>query len=168
MFRKLHDVHKFEPLKFKVVYTLHFLRRCRKMLYVNCSWIFKIQSYRFFSWIPTLNLRIFEMSHEEADCSPIRLSSRIPMNLDAVGMYVSFDRTRLVVGVNRLNKFPWNNVRAGGVAGSRLSSRRPWQRSDWVANKRFEISKFKFKFPRARTYEIIGFVLGCIEAKFCK
>ena len=38
----------------------------------------------------------------------------------------------------------------------------------WVANKRFEISKFKFKFPRARTYEIIGLVLGCIEAKFCK
>ena len=25
----------------------------------------------------------------------------------------------------------------------------------WVANKRFEISKFKFKFPRARTYELI-------------
>ena len=39
---------------------------------------------------------------------------------------------------------------------------------DWVANKRFEISKFKFKFPRARTYEIIGLVLGCIDAKFCK
>ena len=38
----------------------------------------------------------------------------------------------------------------------------------WVANKRFEISKFQFKFPRARTYEIIGLVLGCIEAKFCK
>ena len=38
----------------------------------------------------------------------------------------------------------------------------------WVANRRFEISKFKFKFPRARTYEIIGLVLGCIEAKFCK
>ena len=38
----------------------------------------------------------------------------------------------------------------------------------WVANKRFEISKFKFEFPRARTYEIIGLVLGCIEAKFCK
>ena len=38
----------------------------------------------------------------------------------------------------------------------------------WVANKRFEISKFKFKFPRARTYEMIGLVLGCIEAKFCK
>ena len=30
---------------------------------------------------------------------------------------------------------------------------------DWVANKRFEISKFNFKFPRARTYEIIGLVL---------
>ena len=25
---------------------------------------------------------------------------------------------------------------------------------NWVANKRFEISKFKFKFPRARTYEL--------------
>ena len=38
----------------------------------------------------------------------------------------------------------------------------------WVANKRFEISKFKFEFPRARNYEIIGLVLGCVEAKFCK
>ena len=38
----------------------------------------------------------------------------------------------------------------------------------WVANKRFEISKFKFEFPRARTYEMIGLVRGCIEAKFCK
>ena len=38
----------------------------------------------------------------------------------------------------------------------------------WVANKRFEISKFKFKFPRARTYKIIGLVLGCIEANSCK
>ena len=25
----------------------------------------------------------------------------------------------------------------------------------WAANKRFEISKFKFKFPRARNYELI-------------
>ena len=38
----------------------------------------------------------------------------------------------------------------------------------WAANKRFEILKLRFKFPRARTYEIIGLVLGCIEAKFCK
>ena len=38
----------------------------------------------------------------------------------------------------------------------------------WAANKRFEISKFKFKFPRARTYEMMGIVLGCIEAKVCK
>ena len=41
----------------------------------------------------------------------------------------------------------------------------------WVANKRFEISKLKFKFPRARTYELtnlLWLVLGCIEAKFCK
>ena len=37
----------------------------------------------------------------------------------------------------------------------------------WVANKRFEISKFKFQFPRARTYEI-RLILGCIEAKFFK
>ena len=26
---------------------------------------------------------------------------------------------------------------------------------DWAANKRFEVSKFKFKFPRARNFEII-------------
>ena len=38
----------------------------------------------------------------------------------------------------------------------------------WAANKRFEISKFNFKFPRARTCEMIGLVLGCIEAKFYK
>ena len=38
----------------------------------------------------------------------------------------------------------------------------------WAANKRLETSKFKFKFPRARNLEIIGLVLGCIEAKFCK
>ena len=36
----------------------------------------------------------------------------------------------------------------------------------WVANKRFVSSKFKFKFPRARNLEIIGLLLGCIEAKF--
>ena len=41
-------------------------------------------------------------------------------------------------------------------------------KANWAANERFEISKFKFKFPRARTYEMIGLVLGCIEAKFCK
>ena len=45
---------------------------------------------------------------------------------------------------------------------------RAYKKVHWVANKSFEISKFKFKFPRARTYEIIGLVLGCIEAKFCK
>ena len=28
------------------------------------------------------------------------------------------------------------------------------QTACWAANKRFEISKFKFKFPRARTYEL--------------
>ena len=44
-----------------------------------------------------------------------------------------------------------------------------WVRNvHWAANKRFEISKFKLKFPRARTYEMIGLVLGCIEAKFSK
>ena len=34
----------------------------------------------------------------------------------------------------------------------------------WAANQRLETSKFKFKFPRARNLEIIGLVLGCIEA----
>ena len=39
----------------------------------------------------------------------------------------------------------------------------------WAANKRFKkFPEFKFKFPRARNFEIIGLVLGCIEAKFCK
>ena len=38
----------------------------------------------------------------------------------------------------------------------------------WAAIKRLETSKFKFKFPRARNLEIIGLVLGCVEAKFCK
>ena len=27
-------------------------------------------------------------------------------------------------------------------------------KASWAANERFEISKFKFKFPRARTYEL--------------
>ena len=35
-----------------------------------------------------------------------------------------------------------------------------------MPSERFESSKFKF--PRARTYQIIGLVLGCIEAKFFK
>ena len=38
----------------------------------------------------------------------------------------------------------------------------------WAANKRLEISNFNFKFRRARNYEVIGLVLGCIEATFCK
>ena len=42
------------------------------------------------------------------------------------------------------------------------------QTVDWAANKSLEISIFNFKFPRARNYEMIGLVLGCIEAKFCK
>ena len=42
------------------------------------------------------------------------------------------------------------------------------ERLAWAANKRFEISKFIFKLRRARTYEMIGLVLGCIDAKFCK
>ena len=37
----------------------------------------------------------------------------------------------------------------------------------WAANRRFEISKFKFKFPRARTYELIR-ARSRLEAKFCK
>ena len=32
----------------------------------------------------------------------------------------------------------------------------PPKASNWVANKRFEISKFKFKIPRARTSELQG------------
>ena len=42
---------------------------------------------------------------------------------------------------------------------------------DWAANKRFDISKFKFKFPRARTYEMRGArsrLYDSIEAKLCK
>ena len=57
------------------------------------------------------------------------------------------------------NNHGWNNATLGSAMADSVR---------WVANKRFEISKFKFKFPRARTYEIIGLVLGCIEAKFCK
>ena len=63
--------------------------------------------------------------------------------------------------------------------GSDLGSDEAWDSEDerqkdlfakanWAANKRFEISKFKFKFPRARTYEMIGLVLACIEARFFK
>merc|ERR1712118_109094 len=42
---------------------------------------------------------------------------------------------------------------------SRLALVCRWQRClyvTWVANKRFEISKFKFKIPRARTSELQG------------
>ena len=50
--------------------------------------------------------------------------------------------------------------------GSDLGSDEAWDSEDerqkdlfakanWAANKRFEISKFKFKFPRALTYELI-------------
>ena len=38
----------------------------------------------------------------------------------------------------------------------------------WAASKRLETSKFKFEFTRARNLEIIGLVLGSVEAKFCK
>ena len=38
----------------------------------------------------------------------------------------------------------------------------------WAANQRLEISNFNFKFPRARNLEMIGLVLGCMEAKFWK
>ena len=38
----------------------------------------------------------------------------------------------------------------------------------WAANNRLEISNFNFKFPGARSLEVIGFVLGCIKANFCK
>ena len=44
----------------------------------------------------------------------------------------------------------------------------PTENAGWVANKRFEISKFKFKIPRAQNFRTSGLVLGCIEAKFCK
>ena len=35
-----------------------------------------------------------------------------------------------------------------------------------AANKRFEVLKFKFKFPRARTFEL--YRARSIEARFCK
>ena len=50
----------------------------------------------------------------------------------------------------------------------REAKRAETAKATWAANKRLETSKFKFKFPRARNLEIIGLVLGCIEAKFCK
>ena len=39
---------------------------------------------------------------------------------------------------------------------ARAGRRRLRRRASWVANKRFEISKFKFKIPRARTSELQG------------
>ena len=45
---------------------------------------------------------------------------------------------------------------------------RATQMVNWAANKRFDISRCEFKLPKARTYEMIGLVLGCIEATFCK
>ena len=61
-------------------------------------------------------------------------------------------------GMTNPNKIMWNYMSALHWAATQVCA----------ANKMFEISKFKFEFPRARTYEMIGLVLGCIEAKFCK
>ena len=48
-----------------------------------------------------------------------------------------------------------NAVRAFVVLGRSADVPRALGKVDWAANKRFEISKLKFKFPRARTYELI-------------
>ena len=49
--------------------------------------------------------------------------------------------------------------------GNRLSA----AKADWVANKRFEISKFKFKIPRARTSELHGSFSAVSKPNFaCK
>ena len=54
-------------------------------------------------------------------------------------------------------------VAMGNVWLLKKPSRSRWNMSvNWAANKRFEISKFKFEFPRARTYEMIGLVLGLL------
>ena len=50
---------------------------------------------------------------------------------------------------------------------SKVGRSKDWSKgkwSNWVANKRLQISNFYFKFPRARSIEIMGLVLGCIEA----
>ena len=39
---------------------------------------------------------------------------------------------------------------------------------DWAANKSFEISKFEFKFPRARTYELIRVRSRLYRSQICK
>ena len=39
--------------------------------------------------------------------------------------------------------------------------------ANWAANKSLEISKFKFKFPRARTFEFFRDRSPLHQAKFC-
>ena len=41
------------------------------------------------------------------------------------------------------------------IPAEHLAQRVRTRNQGWVANKMFEISKFKFQFPRARTYELI-------------
>ena len=43
----------------------------------------------------------------------------------------------------------------GAIAFDENDGERAETKAIWAANKRFEISKFEFKFPRARTYELI-------------
>ena len=59
----------------------------------------------------------------------------------------------------------WWNTKNGDEWLTRSWDNFPWPlafptprepKADWVANKRFEISKFKFKIPRARTSELQG------------
>ena len=38
----------------------------------------------------------------------------------------------------------------------------------WVANKQSEVWKFKFISRELELSNLLGLVLGCIEAKFCK
>ena len=60
-----------------------------------------------------------------------------------------------VAGTSRdmMNELKSSNAMALRV--ERRAARRHFS-VDWVANKRFEISKFKFKIPRARTSELQG------------
>ena len=97
----------------------------------------------------------------------------------AFGRAYALDLRKLIDGVIIVVALLWS-ARGLGLLSQRYEEYQPAPRAQveyylellrmviWAANKRLDTSKFKFKFSRARNLEIIGLVLGCIEAKFCK
>ena len=72
-------------------------------------------------------------------------------------------------GARRPMRVGWrfSGVRFG--VPSKVGRSKDWSKgkwSNWVANKRLEISNFKFKFPRARNREIIRYYRQTLQGSF--